>query len=320
MAFVGRVLAGVCGGDHVCCSFGSEGEQQALVGRFARDAMARGERVLYIVDRSDEATVRGYVDFAGIDSARWLASGRLQIRSASEVYEAPFDPERQIAHFEAETRAARDEGFDGLAAMGEMSWARRDGQSWDSLISYEKDIQRIFAAADVRGVCQYDRRLFSPGLLDEAAAAHELAVSIDGTVSRARSRTATILESAVDRAIRVSGELDFASGPYVAARLAEHLPASGDIVIDAGELSFVDVSGCRVLVQTALALDPPRHLVLEAASAQLLRVLELCGWRHLPALEVRLERDQSRRIDLDRSGDYRSEASSGYAERAAGRS
>ena len=74
-------------------------------------------------------TLRGYVDFAGIDSARWLASGRLQIRSASEVYEAPFDPERQIAHFEAETRAARAEGFDGLAAMGEMSWARGDGRA-----------------------------------------------------------------------------------------------------------------------------------------------------------------------------------------------
>jgi hypothetical protein len=90
-------------------------------------------------------------------------------------------------------------------------------------------------------------------------------------------------------------------------------------VIDAGELSFVDVSGCRALVQTALAMDPPRHLVLEAASAQLLRVLELCGWRHLPALEVRLERDQSR-SDLGRSGDYRSDAYSGYAERSAGMS
>jgi anti-anti-sigma factor len=253
--------------------------------------------VQYLADRSDETTVRGYVDFAGVDSARRLASGQMQIRSASEVYEAPFDPERQIAHFEVETRTARQEGFSGLAVMGEMSWALRDGHRWESVISYEREVQRIFAAGGVRGVCQYDRRLFSAGLLDEVAAAHELAVGIDGIVSRARCTTATIVESTADRAIRVSGELDFASGPYLAARLAEHLPGSGDIVIEAGELSFVDVSGCRALVQTALAMAAPRQLVIHGAPAPLVRVLELCGWRDLPGLEVRLESDRSRAID-----------------------
>jgi anti-anti-sigma regulatory factor len=106
----------------------------------------------------------------------------------------------------------------------------------------------------------------------------------------------------VDDAIRVSGELELASGPYVAVRLAEHLPVSGDIVIDAGELSFADVSGCRALVQTALTMTAARQLVIQRAPAQLLRVLDLCGWRDLPGLEVRLERDQSRRIDSGASG------------------
>jgi anti-anti-sigma factor len=314
-ALAGRVLAGVCAGDHVCCTFGADDEQQALVGRFAGDAMARDERLLYLADRSDEATVRGFVDCAGIDSARWLASGQLQIRSAGEVYEAPFDPERQIAHFEAETRTAQADGFGGLAVVGEMSWALRDGQHWESVARYEQEVQRVFAAGGVRGVCQYDRRLFSSDLLDEALAAHELAVGIDatleggidGALAWARWRTATILESAAADAIRVSGELDLASGPYLAARLAEHLPGSGDIVIDADELSFVDISGCRALVQTAMALNPPRQLVIEPASAQLLRVLELSGWRELPGLDVRPARDSSRCIDVGLSGDTHDE-------------
>jgi anti-anti-sigma regulatory factor len=264
--------------------------------------MARGDRVLYLADRSDEATVRGYVDFAGVDSARWLASGQLQIRWAGEVYEAPFDPERQIAHFEAETRAAQADGFSGLAVMGEMSWALRDGQPWESVVLYEREVQRVFAAGGVRGVCAYDRRLFSPGLLDEVAAAHELEVGLDGNVARARWRTATILESASDPGIRVCGELDLASGPYLAARLAEHLPGGGNIVIDARELSFADVSGCRALVQTALAMGAPRRLVIEGAPAQLLRALELSGWRELPRLEVRLEGDQGRSTDAGAAG------------------
>jgi anti-anti-sigma factor len=111
-------------------------------------------------------------------------------------------------------------------------------------------------------------------------------VAIDETVSTARWGTATITESASGGAIHLSGELDLGTGPYVAARLAEHLPGGEDIVIDAAGLSFVDVSGCRALMQTALALRPPRRLVLRTASPALLRVLALCRWRDLPGLEL----------------------------------
>jgi anti-anti-sigma factor len=139
-------------------------------------------------------------------------------------------------------------------------------------------------------------------LLDEVASAHELAMGIDGDLARARCRTATILESTTGHAIRVSGELDLASAPYVAARLVEHVRGSGDIVIDAGALSFADVSGCRALVQTALAMSAPRQLVIQGARAQLVRVLELCGWRDVPRLEVRPEGVQSPGIGSCASG------------------
>jgi anti-anti-sigma factor len=286
MVLAERALVGVGGGDHVCCAWDSEAQQQALVGRFGRDALARGERLLYVADRSDEATVREFLEAAGVNAARALESGRLQIEPASEVYEPPFDPDRQIAHFEAEKRAAREAGFSGLAVLGEMSWALREGHSWDSVVGYEKDVQTVFATADVRGVCQYDTRLFAPDLLEEALSAHQVAVAINERVVRARWRTATITESSTGGAIHLSGELDLASGPYLEARLAEHLPGGEDIMIDAAELSFVDVSGCRALMRTALALRPPRRLVLQRASPKLLRMLELCQWRDLSGLRV----------------------------------
>lgn len=97
------------------------------------------------------------------------------------------------------------------------------------------------------------------------------------------------MEHSAHPGLRISGELDFAASPYVAARLAEHLPASEEVVVDARGVSFVDVSGCRALVEAAMGLKPPRRMVLTSSSPALRRVLELCGWNDLPRLEIRSE-------------------------------
>jgi anti-anti-sigma factor len=75
--------------------------------------------------------------------------------------------------------------------------------------------------------------------------------------------------------------------------LAEHLRGGEDIVVDVSGLSFVDVSGCRALIETLLALKPPRRLVLADPSPVVQRVLELCEWRELPQLELRAGTDRA---------------------------
>jgi anti-anti-sigma factor len=285
-----RALVGVKGGDHICCAFGSEAEQEALVVRFARDAISRRERLVYMCDGNDEGTIRSFLDVAGIDSSSHLASGQLRIDSAREAYGGAdgFDPECQIAHFEIEKRRAYADGFSGLAAMAEMSWALE--APWDTVVSYEREVQQVFGTAAVRGVCEYDRRIFPADMLDEVAAAHELWVGVDHRSSCARWRTTTIRERADLPGLEVSGELDMATSAYLAARLAEHLITDADIELDVAALTFADVSGCRAIAETALALDPPRRLILKDATPCVRRVLELCGWSAIPALELGAER------------------------------
>jgi hypothetical protein len=112
-----RAVAGIGPGDHACCVFGPDDEQQALVGRFARGAIGRGERLFDLTDRSDEATIRSYLDDAGVDAARCLSLRRLQIRHSAEMGLAGgFDGERLLATCEAVARAAVDDGFSGVAA------------------------------------------------------------------------------------------------------------------------------------------------------------------------------------------------------------
>jgi hypothetical protein len=68
--------------------------------------------------------------------------------------------------------------------------------------------------------------------------------------------------------------------------LMEHACGEEDVVVDARELRFIDVAGCRALVEVALKLAPPRRMILHGASAGLIRVMRLGGWLDAPQLEI----------------------------------
>jgi anti-anti-sigma factor len=87
-------------------------------------------------------------------------------------------------------------------------------------------------------------------------------------------------------ALRLSGDIDYDAADDVAARLDAHLDGGGDIVIDVGDVSFVDVSGCRVFVRAASQLPPMRRLVLLDAKPSFVRTLSICGWLNLSQLLV----------------------------------
>jgi anti-anti-sigma factor len=86
--------------------------------------------------------------------------------------------------------------------------------------------------------------------------------------------------------VSLRGELDLATAPSVSAKLGEEVGGDGDLVVDAGEVSFVDVSGCRALLEVAERLPTGRRLVLAHAPPQLAKVLKLCGWLDHPRLAV----------------------------------
>ena len=82
----------------------------------------------------------------------------------------------------------------------------------------------------------------------------------------------------------VSGEVDIADEDRLRRHLDERVSGGGDIVVDVGGLSFIDVSGCRALVRVAATLPDGRHLVLVNVPEHLTRVLSLCGWADHPRL------------------------------------
>jgi anti-anti-sigma factor len=85
----------------------------------------------------------------------------------------------------------------------------------------------------------------------------------------------------------LSGEIDITTAPRVAAELARRAADDGDLIVEATELAFIDVAGCRALIEAAERLADGRRLRLLDPPEALLRVLRGCGWADHPRLELR---------------------------------
>jgi anti-anti-sigma factor len=86
--------------------------------------------------------------------------------------------------------------------------------------------------------------------------------------------------------VRLGGDIDLSTASRVRRRLHAHVQDEGDLVVDARDVSFIDVGGCRAIIETAAELKGEQRLVLRDAPPQLVRVLSACGWDRDPHLEV----------------------------------
>ncbi len=84
----------------------------------------------------------------------------------------------------------------------------------------------------------------------------------------------------------LSGELDLAAYEKAQSALAPLFDASGEVILDCSELSFIDSSGIRLFIRLHQALGERGGLVVRSAQPHVVRVLEIAG---LPQLGIRLE-------------------------------
>jgi anti-sigma B factor antagonist len=87
--------------------------------------------------------------------------------------------------------------------------------------------------------------------------------------------------------VHVSGEVDVQTGPALEESVRGLITAGHHtVVIDLGEVTFIDSSGIGALVACAGMLGGPGHLGLARPRPQVLRVLALTGLdEHLPVFD-----------------------------------
>jgi anti-sigma B factor antagonist len=87
--------------------------------------------------------------------------------------------------------------------------------------------------------------------------------------------------------LRASGEIDVATSPELRRALHQLVDRQGSIVVDLGDVSFIDSSGLGVLVGTLKRLrehDPHGTLVLEGLQDPVRKVFDITGLTDLFAI------------------------------------
>lgn len=94
----------------------------------------------------------------------------------------------------------------------------------------------------------------------------------------AESLTVDVRVTGGTATVVISGELDLASSPSLAAQLARLLAGSPQrLVLDMSRVGFMDVAAARLIASTAQSLPEGRRPVIRSASRLVRRVLELTG-------------------------------------------
>jgi anti-sigma B factor antagonist len=89
----------------------------------------------------------------------------------------------------------------------------------------------------------------------------------------------SVVRSGHRAVVRLSGELDCATAPELEAALADLTRADRPrvVVVEAAGLTFADVVGLGLLIDTAARLAPDGRLRVRGATPQVARVLTLLG-------------------------------------------
>jgi KaiC/GvpD/RAD55 family RecA-like ATPase len=165
-------------GHHLCCLYETEEEHKALLTPFLCQGLERGEKVIYAVHAHTVESVLGYLQEDGLDVGPYLARGQLSIVAAESIYlrERVFNPEEMISLLRTETERALAEGYVGLRATAEMTWALENPPGSHRLIEYEAKVNAFFRGCKCTALCQYDRARFSPVVILNVLYSHPVVV------------------------------------------------------------------------------------------------------------------------------------------------
>src|SRR5690606_22211601 len=148
---------------HMCYIFSDENERRRIISEFMTRGANDGERIGYFADQISADELCNCLREQGIDTAALTASSQLVVDRADEVYcpDQCFCAQRMLETLRTNYLQARDAGFTGFRASGEMDWALAgESDRLHELLRYESQVNEVLRAHPITAICQYDARKF----------------------------------------------------------------------------------------------------------------------------------------------------------------
>jgi anti-anti-sigma regulatory factor len=243
-------------GDHACVLIDDDAAKTRALTAYIQAGLRNRHRILYFGEAEPQIA-------AAVPDA--LRSGQVRMATAESTYLASgvFDPEATIQGWRDESARALRDGYRGLRAAGDMSWASRPVPGADRLAWYEAHVNRVFADGFAMAVCIYDRRLFTTADLRRVSWAH--LATVDGESDPATVPLLRAVRTTDPPGIALHGEADL-SNRHALRALLENLVADapatdGRLTLDVSGMRFIDAAASRILTAVAAAHAPRLRVI-----------------------------------------------------------
>ncbi|WP_030609200.1 MEDS domain-containing protein [Streptomyces sclerotialus] len=272
-------------GDHSCMDVVDWKARWQVLAAFTRTGLARGEKVLLVLDPSDlnDGDALSCLDGGMGQVEDALASGQLVLARNTSVYvpDGRFSKERQLRTHGALIEEARKEGYPRLRGAGDMAWAPQAGVNDEEVVDYEISVAALFADAYFTGLCWYDRQQCSDQLVATMRRIHPLQVM---------ERLGALEVTWIPDGARIAGSAELGSREEFTKALHEALvrrPDSGSCryEFDLRDLAYMEAHCAWHLIDFAAGL-PRNHKVVVRCGAMLEMTLRGLGSAAVPQLEL----------------------------------
>ena len=164
---------------HVCLIYDSEDQRRQIVSEFLAAGIREGALVRYFADTTPPPALRAWLSEAGVELSKAEEDGAFGIINAESAYcpSGQFVPREVIANMLSRFDMARQAGYPGSRACGEMSWTLRDIPGADRFLEYEVRLNTITDTFPYMGMCQYDARLFDGATLFKVLQVHPFMIA-----------------------------------------------------------------------------------------------------------------------------------------------
>jgi hypothetical protein len=161
---------------HLCLIYDSEEQRRKIVSEYLAAGLKRGELVRYFADTTAPDDIRGWLSEKGVELKE---DDSFRIVKAESAYcpGGSLVPQQVLDNAVARYTIAKEAGYSGSRACGEMTWALRGIPGSDRLLEYEVGLNLIENDFPHIGMCQYDARLFDGAMLFKVLQVHPYMVA-----------------------------------------------------------------------------------------------------------------------------------------------
>ncbi|MFZ3569674.1 MEDS domain-containing protein [Streptomyces sp. BH034] len=237
-------------GDHAFASYEDDEARWDILIAFAHHGLVRGEKVVMLADPDvprDEVYERMHTHSPVTEAAR--ARGQLEFSSMRELIlpDTRFTAERQVGRLWEETDRACAQGYAGLRSVIDMAWVQDLGPAVEDVMHRETHADALFTDHRYAEICTYDRRRFTPEVVEAMRAGHPVALL----------ESLGALEAAhTVNGLRLAGDADVATRTQMQTEVRTalaHSQTAPRFLLDLTHLCFLGVDSAALLLRLVAA-------------------------------------------------------------------